>query len=318
MIFRRVLLAGLAAAPAARAQPNWPDRPVRLVIGYPAGGPTDFAARLLQPHLQALWGQPLVIENRAGANGIIGSEAVARAAADGYTLLLGNSPNTINPAIQPRMPYDAAADLIPVVLIYVSPTVLFTGAERPWRSVAEVVAAARAQPGMTYAVSGIGANGHFAGELFRRAAGLDLTPVAYRGAPPALADVVAGRVPITFSTLSGAMALLQAGRLRALAVAGDARVPAIPDVPTLAEAGFPIPDTGVWYGLLAPAGTSPAIVRRIAEDVAGLLRRPDIRERFEAQAAIPVGEGPEPFAVRFRDEIVRWSEIARAADIRAE
>ncbi|RYJ00789.1 MAG: tripartite tricarboxylate transporter substrate binding protein, partial [Acetobacteraceae bacterium] len=171
MIERRGMLAGagammLAARPGA-AQASWPDRPVRLIIGYPAGGPTDFAARLLQPHLQALWGQPLVIENRAGANGIIGSEAVARAAPDGYTLLLGNSPNTINPAIQPRMPFDSLTDLAPVVLIYFSPTVLFAGPETKLQSVADVVAAAKAQPGMAYAVSGMGSPGHFAGEVFK-------------------------------------------------------------------------------------------------------------------------------------------------------
>ncbi|MCB4824413.1 Bug family tripartite tricarboxylate transporter substrate binding protein [Roseicella aerolata] len=318
---RALLAAGLAmpfAAPgAARAQGAWPEKPVRLLIGYPAGGPTDFAARLLQPHLQALWGQPLVIENRAGANGIIASEAVARSAPDGHTLLLGNSPNTMNPAIQPRLPYDPA-ELAPVVLIYISPTVLFAAPDTPWRSVAEVVAAAKAQRGLSYAVSGVGSPGHFAGEAFRRAAGIDLTSVAYRGAPPALADVVAGRVPITFSTLAGAMPLLREGRLRALAVAGDSRVAALPDLPTLKELGFDIPDCGVWYGLLVPAGTPEAVQRRIAGDITGLLNQPEIRERFLAQAAIPVGEGPEDFTARYRAEIARWTAIAQAAGIKAE
>ena len=321
MLLRRGLLAGTGSAAlvgaGAGAEAGWPDRPVRGVIGSPAGGPTDSAARLLQPYLQILWGQPLVIDNRAGANGIIASELVAHAPPDGCTLLLGNSPNTINPAIQPRMSYDPA-DLAPVILIYVSPTVMLVGAEAPYRNVADVVMAARAQPGMAYAVSGIGANGHFAGELFRRAAAVDMTPVAYRGAPPALADVIAGRVPVTFSTLSGAMHLLRDGKLRALAIAGDQRVAALPDVPTLKELGYDVADTGVWYGLLAPAGTPDAIQRQIAGDVGALLGQTDIRDRFIAQAAIPVGEGPKPFTARYRAEIQRWTAIARAADIKAD
>ncbi|MDN3564027.1 tripartite tricarboxylate transporter substrate binding protein [Paeniroseomonas aquatica] len=325
MIERRGMLAGTAALALAAAGPGraqgpggWPERPVRLVIGYPAGGPTDFAARLLQPHLQALWGQPLVIENRAGANGIIGSEAVARAAPDGYTLLLGNSPNTINPAIQPQMPFDSLADLAPVVLIYVSPTVLFTGPETKLHTLADVVAAAKAQPGMAYAVSGMGSPGHFAGEVFRLAAGIDITPVAYRGAPPALADVVGGRVAITFSTLSGAIALLRDGKLRPIAVSGPDRIESLPGVPTFVEAGFDVADTNGWYGIIAPAGTPAPIQQKIADDIAGLLARPEIRQRFLDSAAIPLAEGPAAFTARYRAEIGRWTAIARAADIKAE
>jgi tripartite-type tricarboxylate transporter receptor subunit TctC len=314
---RGLLAAGMAVPLAARAQGAWPEKPVRLLIGYPAGGPTDFAARLLQPHLQALWGQPLVIENRPGASGIIASEATVRSPPDGYTILLGNSPNTINPAIMPRMPYEPG-ELAPVVLIYISPTVLFVGADSPWRSVADVVAAAKARPGLTYAVSGTGSPGQFAGETFARAAGLDLTAVAYRGAPPALTDVVGGRVPLTFSTLSGAIPLLRDGKLRALAVAGDSRVAALPELPTLKELGFDIPDCGVWYGLLAPAGTPQPVQAKIAADVIGLLRQPEIRARFVEQAAIPVGEGPAEFTARYTAEIARWTAIARAAGIKAE
>jgi len=314
---RALLAAGLATPFAAGAQGAWPEKPVRLLIGYPAGGPTDFAARLLQPNLQALWGQPLVIENRPGASGVIASEATVRSAPDGYTILLGNSPNTINPAIMPRMPYDPA-ELAPVVLIYISPTVMFVGADSPWHSVADVVAAAKRRPGIAYAVSGTGSPGQFAGESFARAAGIQLTAVAYRGAPPALTDVVGGRVPLTFSTLSGAIPLLRDGKLRALAVAGDSRVLTLPDVQTLKELGFDIPDCGVWYGLLVPAATPEAIQRKIADDVIGLLRQPEIRARFVEQAAIPVGEGPAAFTARYNAEIPRWAGIARAAGIKAE
>jgi tripartite-type tricarboxylate transporter receptor subunit TctC len=223
----------------------------------------------------------------------------------------------MNPAIMPRMPYDPA-ELAPVVLIYISPTVLFVGADSPWHSVADVVAAAKKQPGLAYAVSGTGSPGQFAGEAFRHAAGIELSAVAYRGAPPALADVVAGRVPLTFSTLSGAMPLLKDGKLRALAVAGDSRVEAIPEVPTLKELGFDIPDCGVWYGLLAPAGTPAGLQQKIADDIIGLLQQPEIRARFLEQAAIPVGEGPKAFSARYTAELARWAAIAKSAGIKAE
>ncbi|WP_431269075.1 Bug family tripartite tricarboxylate transporter substrate binding protein [Dankookia sp. P2] len=204
------------------------------------------------------------------------------------------------------------------MLIYISPTVLFVGADSPWRSVADLVAAAKAQPGLAYAVSGNGSPGQFAGASFARAAGIELTSIAYRGAPPALTDVVGGRVPLTFSTLAGAMPLLREGKLRALAVAGDSRVAALPDLPTLRQLGFDIPDCGVWYGLLVPAGTPQAVQAKIADDVIGLLRQPEIRARFVEQAAIPVGEGPARFTARYNAEISRWAGIARAAGIKAE
>ncbi len=211
MIERRMLVAaaglvGTVGARAARAQSGWPDRPVRLIIGYPAGGPTDFAGRLLQEPLQRLWGQPLVIENRAGASQVIASEVVAKSAPDGYTIFLSASTHSSNAAVYPRLPYDTLADFTPIVLIYSSPTVLFTGQSQPYRTVQALVDAARRQPGMAFASSGNGSSGHFALEMFRRKIGAELTHVAYRGAAPALQDVIGGRVPATFSTLSGAIA----------------------------------------------------------------------------------------------------------------
>src|SRR5215218_3629582 len=197
------------AARGARAQASWPDRPIRLLIGYPAGGPTDFGGRLLQDPLQQLWGQPLVIENRAGASGIIATEMVAKSAPDGYTLFLCASTHTSNPALHAKLPFDTLNDFTPIVLLYTSPTVLFTGPDQPFRSVADVIAAAKKPPGLTHASSGVGTSGHFAMELFRRKAGIELTNVAYRGAAPALQDVIGGRIPVTFSTLSGAIRLVR-------------------------------------------------------------------------------------------------------------
>ncbi len=310
------LLAG--AAPVARAQGRWPERPVRLIVGYPAGGPTDFAARILQEPLQQAWGQPLVIENRAGASQVIASEAVARAAPDGYTLFLAASTHTSNPAIHPRLPYDTLADFTPVVIIYSSPSVLFTGADQPYRTAQDVVEAARRQPGVAFASSGNGSSGHFALEMFRRKAGIEITHVAYRGAAPALQDVVGGRVPFTFSTLSGAVGLARQGKLRALAIAASHRVETLPDVSTLAEVGLEIPDTSPWYSIMGPARLPEPIVRRITADVQALLRRPDFARRIVEQGGVIEGAGPEEFAERIRREIAANIEVARAANIRIE
>ena len=313
--------AGTAAAAAgrgSRAQANWPDRPVRLIVGYPAGGPTDFGGRLLQEPLQQLWGQPLVVENRAGASQVIAAEMVAKSPPDGYTLFLCASTHTSNPAVQSRLPYDTLNDFTPIVLLYNSPTVLFTGPDQPFRTVRDVVAAAKRPPGLACASSGNGASGHFALELFRRKAEVELTHVAYRGAPPALQDVVGGRVPITFSTLSGAIGLVRDGKLRPLAVAGPRRAEVLPGVPTLAEEGLEIPDTSPWYGFVGPARMPAPIVRRVATDVQGLLRRPDIAKRIVDQGGIVEGEGPEEFAARMRREVAENAVIAREANIRVE
>ncbi len=321
---RRAAMALAAGAAAvangrARAQANWPDRPIRLIVGYPAGGPTDFGGRLLQEPLQQLWGQPLVIENRAGASQIIASEMVAKSPPDGYTLFLCAVTHTSNPALHAKLPYDTFADFTPIVLLYSSPTVLFCGPDQPFRSARDVVAAAQARPGgLACASSGNGATGHFALEFFKRKAGVELTHVAYRGAAPALQDVVGGRVPITFSTLSGAIGLARDGKLRPLAVAGPRRAEVLPGVPTLAEEGLEIADTSPWYGFVGPGRMPDALVRRIAGDVQGLLRRPDIAKRVAEQGGIVEGEGPEEFAARIRREVATNIAAARDAGIRLE
>ena len=310
--------AATSAADTSRAQANWPDRPVRLIIGYPAGGPTDLGGRLLQEPLQQLWGQPLVIENRAGASQIIASEMVAKSPPDGYTLFLCASTHTSNAALHARLPYDTLADFTPIVLLYNSPTVLFTGPDQSLRSAADVVAAARKPPGLTHASSGVGTSGHFAMELFRRKAGIEMTNVAYRGAAPALQDVIGGRIPVTFSTLSGAIGLVRDGKLRPLAIGGPNRSEVLPGVPTLAELGLGIPDTSPWYGFVGPARMPQAIVRRIASDVQGLLRRPELAKRIVDQGGAVEGEGPEEFAARMRREVAENVEVARIAGIKVE
>lgn len=323
MIERRSLLtvAGLAAAAhaaPARAQGQWPDRPVRLIVGFPAGGPTDFAARLLQEPLQGLWGQPIVIENRAGASQNIAAEFVARAAPDGYTLFLSTSAHTTNPAVFARITWDPVRDFTPIAIIYSAPTVLFVGRTQPYRTVRDIVEAAKRDPGMAAATSGIATSGHFATADFGRVAGIELTVVPYRGAPPALQDVVGGRIPITFSTLSGAIGLAREGQLRPIAIAAPRRTPLFPDVPTMEEAGFPIRDTSPWYSFMAPAGLPDAIVQRIANDTIGLLRRPEVIKRIEDAGGFVVAEGPEAFRARIPREVAENQATARAFNIRVE
>lgn len=322
MMLRRTLgLAGasLAMTRAARAQATWPDKPVRLIIGYPAGGPTDFGGRLLQDPLGRLWGQPIVIENRPGASQVIASEAVARSPADGYTLFLAASTHASNAAVYARLPYDTLADFTPIVNIYASPTVLFVGRDSPLRNVADLVAAARRDPGgMAFASSGNGSSGHFALEMFRRKAGIEVTHVAFRGAAPALQEVMAGRVPATFSTLSGAIGLARDGGLRPLAVGGPQRVEVLPGVPTLEEAGFGIPDTSPWYGFIGPKGLPRPIVERIANDTLGLLRDMTIQRRIVDAGGVVIAEGPAAFDARIRRELTENAVIAREAGIRVE
>jgi tripartite-type tricarboxylate transporter receptor subunit TctC len=320
MLTRRTLAfatAGLAAAAPARAQGTWPERPVRFLIGFPPGGPTDLVGRLLQEPLQRVWGQPVIMENRPGASQIIASEAVARSAPDGYTLLLAASTHTSNVAVQQRLPYDTVADFTPICVLYGSPTVLFVSAERPWRSVQELVEAAKREPGMAFASSGNGTSGHFALEMFRRKAGIEVTHVAFRGAPPALQEVVSGRVPATFSTLSGAIGLQRQGRIRAIAIGGPQRAAVLPGVPTLAEVGLEIPDTSPWYGFIGPKGLPAQVVQRVARDSLALMRDGAMMERITDTGGLVIAEGPTEMAARILREIEENREMARVAGVTA-
>ncbi|WP_137123662.1 tripartite tricarboxylate transporter substrate binding protein [Roseomonas sp. HF4] len=319
MISRRTLAlagAGLLAAPAVRAA-GWPERPVRVIIGYPAGGPTDLVGRLLQEPLQRLWGQAVVIENRPGASQIIASEAVARAAPDGYTLLLAASTHTSNVAVQQRLPYDTVADFTPISVLYGSPTVLFVSRQAPWRTVQDLVAAAKREPGVAFASSGNGSSGHFALEMFRRKAGIEVTHVAFRGAAPALQEVVSGRVPATFSTLSGAIGLQRQGQIRAIAVGGPQRAEVLDGVPTLAEVGLEIPDTSPWYGFIGPKGLPAEVVQRVERDTVALMREPAMAERIRDTGGLIIAEGQAEFLRRITREIEENREMARIAGVTA-
>lgn len=318
---RRVLLAlpGLVATTSARAQASWPDRPVRMLIGFPPGGPTDFIGRVAASGLQTAWGQTVVVENRAGASSSVAAEVVSRAAPDGLTLFFASNAVILNGAIHPSLPYVLPDSFAPVGTLCSSPNVFWCAANQPWRDLGAVAAAARAQPGaLAYGTTGVGGTGHFGGETLCRALGISLTHVPYRGTAPLMQDVIGGRVPLLTHGMAGAVGPYQGGHIRPLAVLGSRRAPELPDVPTMAELGHPVPDSSVWFGIMAPPGTPPDLVARMARDLEALANMADTRTKLATQAAAPDFVGPQDFATRIRTELATWREIARSVGIRPE
>lgn len=306
----------LAAPMAAMAQEAWPTRPVRMVIPYPPGGPTDILGRIVAQRLTADLGQPFVAENRAGAGGAIGAEQVARAAPDGATFLVNASAHVILPHMV-RVPFDPVADFSPVTLIASVPLMLVVPASSPARDVAGLVAHLRANPGVaSYASSSNGGAPHLAGEMFRLQSGLALQHIPYRGSGQALPDVVSGQVALMFDSMASSADLVREGRLRALAVSTEARIPAFPDLPTMREAGFPEFVISTWYGIWAPART--AAVARMREAVAAALVQPEVATRLTALGAIPGGQAAEVFGAFAAREHARYGRLVRDANIRAE
>ncbi|MBV1796761.1 tripartite tricarboxylate transporter substrate binding protein [Siccirubricoccus sp. G192] len=319
---RRSLLATLATlpiAPAALAQ-NWaPERPVRLVVPYSAGGSTDVTARLVAQALGERLGQPVVIENRPGAGGNIAAEHVAHSAPDGYTLLIATSSViATNQALYRNLPFDAVRDFAPITQIAFVPNLLVVHPDVPARSLAELIALAKSRPGqLNYGSAGSGTSQHLAGALFAAQAGVQVVHVPYRGGAPAVTDLIAGKIQMIMSPLVEVIAHVQAGRLRPLGVTTRRRSPLLPEVPTIAEAmpGFEIT---LWNGLLAPAGTPPAIVARLATEAAGVLRTPEMQRKLAEQGSEPVGSTPEEFAAFIRTEIPKWTEIVRISGATAD
>ncbi|WP_236037906.1 Bug family tripartite tricarboxylate transporter substrate binding protein [Belnapia arida] len=320
-ITRRAALGLLAAPmvfpPGARAD-DWPSRPIRFVVPYPPGGPTDILGRVAAQRAGTRLPQPVVVENRAGAGGSIGAEAVARAAPDGATFLVNASAHVIVPHMI-RVPYDAMADFAPVTQIASVPLILVVTPSLPVRSVGELLAYARANPGkLAYASSSNGGAPHLAGEMFKLLAGVDLQHIPYRGSGQALPDLVAGNVQLMFDSAASSADLLREGRLRPLAVTTDARIPAFPDLPTIAEAGVPGYAISTWYGIWAPAQTPDAIVNRMQQAVAEGLAAPEAAERLAALGAIPVAETPDRFGAFLRSEWTRYAALVRDARIKAD
>ena len=321
------LLAGAACAPAAFAQGAWPSRPVRIVVPFAAAGTTDILARALAPELQRAFGQPFVVENKPGAGGNTGSAEVAKAPPDGYTLLMGTvGTHAINPSLYEKMPYDAKRDFVPITLMAGVPNVLVLNPAMAQRyginSVADLTRVARANPGrLNVASSGNGTSIHLSAELYKSLTGTFMVHFPYRGSGPALLDLMAGNVDLMFDNLPSAMPHIRSGRLKALAVTSKARSSALPDLPTVAEAGGPqLKDfeASSWFGLLAPAGTPMEIVNRIQQETAKALATPAMRERLQAQGAIPSGNTPAEFARLIDEETKKWARVVKASGAKVD
>jgi tripartite-type tricarboxylate transporter receptor subunit TctC len=304
----------------AVAAETYPSRPIRLILPFPAGGPTDIVARLFGQKLGEALGQTVVIDNRGGASGAIAYELAARAAPDGHTLLLGTgSTLTINPNLFPKLPYYPLRDFRPVSRLAATPYILAVHPSVPARSVTELVALAKAKPGqLNFASGGVGSFPHISAELFRISAGLDMVHVPYRGTGPAIIDLVAGQVQLMFMNLLPAMPQVRVGKLRGLAVTSAQRSPAAPELPTIAESGIPGYETTGWNGIIVPVGTSNAIVRRLHAELAKIARQQDVRDRLTREGTDVIGSTPEEFAAHIKQETEKWAKIIKAAGIKVD
>jgi tripartite-type tricarboxylate transporter receptor subunit TctC len=319
--FARALAAALivVAAPPASGQAAYPTKPVRLVVPFPAGGTTDILARAAAQKLFEAWGQQVIVDNRPGAAGNIGSELVARSAPDGYTLLMGTvGTHAINASLYAKMPYDHVKDFTPVILVAGVPNVLVVNPQLPVNSVSELIAYAKANPGkLNFASSGSGTSIHLSGELFKTMTGVQMTHVPYKGSAPALTDLIGGQVQLMFDNLPSSLAFIKAGKLRALAVTSATRAAALPDVPTVADTipGF---EASSWFGVLAPAGTQRDIVMKINGEIAKWLASPDAKEKLAAQGANVAGGTPEDFAKHIQAETAKWAKVVKESGAKVD
>ncbi len=309
------------AALTAHAQgTSFPTRPVRLVIPFPPGGPLDITGREIAQQLSVLWGQSVVVDNRPGAGGNIGADLVAKSAPDGYTVVMGAlSTHAVNPSLYPSMPYDAVKDFAPITMLAVTPNVLVVRADSPVNSVQDLVTEAKKNPGkLAFGSGSIGSAGHLAGELFKVQTGVDVIHVPYKGAAPAMQALLAGDTAFMFDNLASAMAQVKAGKLKALAVTTAARSKLAPDLPTMTEAGVPGFDISTWFGLLAPAGTPPAVIARWNADVTKILATPAMRDKLAAQGAEATPMTPAAFASFIAAEVPKYARIIKASGAKVD
>ena len=312
-----IITLSLLALPVA-AQ-NYPTRAVRLVVPSSPGGGTDISARILAPQLTQFLGQQVVVENRPGAGTMIGGEAVARAAPDGYTLLMGISTLAINPAMYRKVPYDALKDLAPISQAVSLSNVLVVHPSLPAKSVKEFVALVKPRPGqINFASAGVGTSPHLSMELFLVMTGLKMLHVPYKGSGPGVTDLIAGHVPAMMPNMLSAQPHIKSGRLRALGVTGSKRAPGADDIPTIAEAGVPGYEAVQWYGVLAPAGTPRDIISKLHTGVVRALQNPEVRQRLLNDGAEPIGSSPEEFAAYLRSETAKWAKVTQAAGIKPD
>ena len=326
LIGMAALLGGLLAQPVL-AQQAWPNKPVRIVVPFAPGGTTDLLARAMAPELQRAFGQAFVIDNRTGAGGNVGADIVAKSPADGYTLLMGTvGTHGINRALYDKLPYDPIKDFAPITLVAAVPNVMVVNADKAREmninNVQDFIRVAKASPGkLNMASSGNGTSIHLAGELFKSMTGTYMIHFPYRGSGPALMDLVGGNMDVMFDNLPSAMQQIKAGKLKALAVTSSQRSPALPDVPTVEQAGGPSLkgfEASSWFGLLAPAGTPPDIVNRIQQEVAKALAAPAFKEKLQAQGAIPSGITPAEFAKLIDSEHRKWAQVVKASGAKVD
>jgi len=317
-----MMLKGIAALAAMRAigvhaQAAYPTKPIHLIVPFTPGGSTDILGRAIGQALTESWRQPVIIENKPGAGGAIGAEAAAKAAPDGYTLFMGHIGTlAVNPTLYPKLPYDAIKDFAPVALVAMVPNVLVVNPSLPVRTVAELIALAKSKPGaLSCSSGGAGSAAHLAIEYFKLATGTDILHVPYKGAAPAVTDVIGGQVSMTMTGLPPLLQHIRAGRLRALGVASSSRLAQIPDVPTIAESGVAGFEATQWYGVVAPAHTPTAIVDKLAAEIRRSLSQPGLKKRLEDEGAQPANMGPAEFQKLIRTEIDRWAKVIRAANI---
>jgi tripartite-type tricarboxylate transporter receptor subunit TctC len=310
----------ICAAGAATAQPNYPAKAIRYIVPFPAGGPLDIVARAIGQELSKSWGHPVIIDNRPGAGGNIGADLVARAPADGYTILMGAvSTHAINVTLYDKLPYDPIRDFAPVTLITSVPNVLVLHPSVPAKTVHELIALAKARPGqLNFASGSTGSAGHLAGELFKTMAGVDMVHIPYKGAAPAVVDLLAGHVSLMFDNMSSALPNIKAARVRALAVTTLKRSPLLPQLPTISEAGLRGFDISTWFGIFAPAGTPSDIVAKLNAETVRILNTREMKERLLMLGAEPVGNTPDEFAAFVRLEIQKYAKVIKASGAKAD
>jgi tripartite-type tricarboxylate transporter receptor subunit TctC len=318
VIAHALVLACLALVPAAAAE-SYPARPVRMIVPFAAAGPTDVIARILAQKLSDNLGQQFVVENVAGGGGNTGTALAAKAAADGYTILVVSTGFIINPSLYAKVPYDPFRDFAPVTLVAASPNVLSVNPDVPAQSVKDLVALIKANPGKySFAQPGTGSTPHLSGELFKLTFGLDLVMVPFPGAGPAITATIGGHTPIAFTALPPALASIQEGKLRGLAVLTDKRVTALPDVPTMAEAGVVDQEADTLTGIAVPAGTPPEVVDMLYREIAKIVALPDVQQKMAVLGFATIANSPAEFAVRLRSEFAKWGKVIRDAGLKSE
>ncbi len=313
-------LAAFRIAPFAFAADVYPNKPIRMVVTFPAGGPTDVIMRVIGQKLSDGWGHPVVIDNRGGAGGIIGTEIVARAAPDGYTFLVGTAGGmSINPALQPRLSYDPFRDFTPVAMLVINPQILVVHPAVPVKTLKELVALAKSRPGQfNFASAGTGTATHLGLELLKLTAGIDVVHVPYKGGAPAVADLIAGQVQMLFVSIPSVLPHVRAGKLKAIAVSSAKRSASAPDIPTVAESGYPDFEYSNWNALFAPAATSPQIVRKMNAEIVRILDDPEVKRRLTSQGADPAPDTPAALAKYMRNDHERWKKVIRTAGLRPQ